>query len=68
MADKDIILESDGPGSYKFHFLSQSGELFGRVTVDIEGPPDNRSVPERERAARKQIRALSAEFAKASGG
>jgi hypothetical protein len=67
MAQGDIILEADGPGSYKFHFLSPSGELFGRVTVGMEGPPDDRSIPDQEKEARKRIAALAREFSAASG-
>lgn len=34
-----IALVEDGPGSYRFTFASKRGELSGRVTVAIEGPP-----------------------------
>jgi hypothetical protein len=37
------------------------------VTVGIEGPPDKRSVADREQAAKNQILALSREFAEACG-
>jgi hypothetical protein len=53
------------PGSYKFMFASKRGELSGRVTVGIEGPPDRRSEDDREQAAKNQILALSREFAEA---
>jgi hypothetical protein len=66
MATK-IALVEDGPGSYRFTFTSRRGELSGRVTVGIEGPPDRRSDDDRERAAMNQILALSREFAEACG-
>lgn len=65
MAKSDIVLESDGPGSYKFHYLSQRGEIFGRVKVGVEGPPDSRPVDDQEGAARNRIMALAREFADA---
>jgi hypothetical protein len=61
----EIVLVEDGPGSYKFTFASRRGELSGRVTVGIEGPPDRRSEGDREQAAKNQILALSREFAEA---
>jgi hypothetical protein len=60
-----IALVEDGPGSYRFSFTSKRGELSGRVTVGIEGPPDRRSDADREQAARNQILAISREFAEA---
>jgi hypothetical protein len=66
MATK-IALVEDGPGSYRFTFTSGRGELSGRVTVGIEGPPDRRSDDDREQAAGNQILALSREFAEACG-
>ena len=60
-----IALVEDGPGSYRFTFASKRGELSGRVTVGIEGPPDRRSDHDRDQAARNQILALSREFAEA---
>jgi hypothetical protein len=66
MATK-IALVEDGPGSYRFTFTSRRGELSGRVTVGIEGPPDRRSDDDREQAALNQILALSREFAEACG-
>ena len=60
-----IALVEDGPGSYKFRFASTRGEMSGRVTVGIEGPPDKRSRADREQAAKNQILALSREFAEA---
>lgn len=60
-----ITLLEDGPGSYRFTFESKRGELSGRVTVGIEGPPDRRSDTDREQAARNQILAISREFAEA---
>jgi hypothetical protein len=62
-----IALVEDGPGSYRFTFASARGELSGRVTVGIEGPPDRRSEADREGAAKNQILALSREFAEACG-
>jgi hypothetical protein len=62
-----IALVEDGPGSYRFTFASARGELSGRVTVGIEGPPDRRSEADREQAAKNQILALSREFAEACG-
>jgi len=62
-----IALVEDGPGSYRFTFASTRGELSGRVTVGIEGPPDKRSNEDREQAAKNQILALSREFAVACG-
>ena len=50
-----IALTEDGPGSYRFTFASARGELSGRVTVGIEGPPDRRSLKDREQAAQNQI-------------
>lgn len=62
-----IALVEDGPGSYRFTFVSKRGELSGRVTVGVEGPPDRRSDDDREQAAKNQILALSREFAEACG-
>ena len=62
-----IALVEDGPGSYRFTFASERGEVSGRVTVGIEGPPDRRSDYDRDQAARNQITALSREFAEACG-
>jgi hypothetical protein len=62
-----IALVEDGPGSYRFTFASKRGEVSGRVTVGIEGPPDRRSDYDRDQAARNQIMALSREFAEACG-
>jgi hypothetical protein len=61
-----IALLEDGPGSYRFTFASNRGELSDRVTVGIEGPPDRRTNADREQAARNQILAMSREFAEAS--
>jgi hypothetical protein len=62
-----IALVEDGPGSYRFTFASKRGELSGRVTVGIEGPPDRRSDYDRDQAARNHIMALSRELAEACG-
>jgi hypothetical protein len=62
-----IALVEDGPGSYRFTFVAKRGELSGRVTVGVEGPPDRRSQYDKEQAARNQILALSREFAEACG-
>jgi hypothetical protein len=62
-----IALVEDGPGSYRFTFASRRGELSGRVTVGIEGPPDNRTIEDKEQAAKNQVLALSREFAAACG-
>ena len=62
-----IVLEADGPGSYKFKFATGRGEISGRVRVGVEGPPDNRSEADQEQAALNQILALSREFAQACG-
>jgi hypothetical protein len=62
-----IALVEDGPGSYRFTFASERGEVSGRVTVGIEGPPDRRSDYDRDQAARNQILGLSREFAEACG-
>jgi hypothetical protein len=60
-----IALMEDGPGSYRFAFSSKRGEVSGRVTVGVEGPPDKRSDEDREQAAKNQILALSREFSEA---
>ena len=60
-----IALVEDGPGSFRFTFASGRGELSGRVTVGMEGPPDKRTTGDREQAAQNQILALSREFAAA---
>ena len=60
-----IALMEDGPGSYRFAFSSKRGEVSGRVTVGVEGPPDNRSHEDKEQAAKNQILALSREFSEA---
>jgi len=62
-----IAFVEDGPGSYRFTFATRRGELSGRVTVGIEGPPDRRSDDDKEQAARNQILAISREFAEACG-
>jgi hypothetical protein len=58
-----VALVEDGPGSYRFTFTATRGELGGRVTVGIEGPPDNRSHEDREQAAKNL--ALAREFSEA---
>jgi hypothetical protein len=65
MALNSIVLDSDGPGSYRFMFASQRGEVSGRVTVATEGPPDRRSAADQEQAAKNQILALSRELGEA---
>jgi hypothetical protein len=65
--ETQIALVEDGPGSYRFTFASKRGEISGRVNVGIEGPPDKRSLADREQAAMNQILALSREFAQACG-
>jgi len=62
-----LLLEQDGPGSYRFNFATERGEISGRVRVGREGPPDNRSDADQEQAALNQILALSREFAQACG-
>ena len=62
-----IALVEDGPGSYRFTFVSKRGEISSRVTVGVEGPPDRRLDDDREQAAKNQILALSREFAEACG-
>lgn len=64
---EQIAMVEDGPGSYRFTFASTRGELSGRVTVGIEGPPDRRSNEDREQAAKNQVLALSREFSAACG-
>jgi hypothetical protein len=59
----DILLEPDGRGSFTFTFSSARGELFGRVNVGTEGPPDRRLTTDKERAAKNQILALARELA-----
>ena len=56
MAHHRIVLEPDGPGSYKFKFATERGEISGRVRVGLEGPPDNRSEADQEQAALNQQR------------
>jgi hypothetical protein len=63
----EIALVEDGPGSYRFTFISTRGELSGRVKVGIQGPPDRQSYQDREQAAKNQIRGLSREFSAACG-
>ena len=65
MAPNSLVLDSDGPGSYRFTFASQRGEVSGRVTVGIEGPSDRRSEADQEQAAKNQILALSRELGEA---
>jgi hypothetical protein len=65
MAPDSIVLEPDGRGSYKFTFSSQRGEVSGRVSVGMEGPPDRRSEADQEQAAKNQILALSRELGEA---
>jgi hypothetical protein len=65
MAPDSLVLDADGPGSYRFTFASQRGEVSGRVTVGAEGPPDRRSEADQEQAAKNQILALSRELAEA---
>jgi hypothetical protein len=60
-----IALSENGPGSCRFTFTSERGEISGRVAVGIEGPPARRSDADREQAARNQILAISREFAEA---
>jgi hypothetical protein len=59
----DMFLEPDGPGSFKFSFSSARGEISGRVNVGTEGPPDRRSIADKEQAAKNQILALARELA-----
>ena len=65
--EQKIAIVEDGPGSYRFTFASTRGEITGRVNVGIEGPPDRRSLKDKEQAARNQILALSREFSEACG-
>ena len=65
MAPDSLVLDPDGPGSYRFTFASQRGEVSGRVTVGVEGPPDRRSEADQEQAAKNQILALSRELGEA---
>ena len=67
MINHNLILEPDGPGSYRFKFATAGGDISGRVRVGLEGPPDNRSEADQEQAALNQILALSREFAQACG-
>jgi hypothetical protein len=67
MTHHNIVLEPDGPGSYRFKFETERGEISGRVRVAVEGPPDNRSNADLEQAALNQILALSREFAQSCG-
>ena len=67
MSHHNIVLEPDGPGSYKFRFATERREISGRVRVGLEGPPDNRTESDQEQAALNQILALSREFAQACG-
>ena len=60
-----ILLEADGRGSFRFAFSSSRGELSGRVKVGTEGPPDRRSIADKEQAAKNQILALARELAEA---
>jgi hypothetical protein len=58
-----VLLEPDGRGSFTFTFSSPRGEVSGRVNVGTEGPPDRRSLPDKEQAAKNQILALARELA-----
>jgi len=60
-----VLLEADGRGSFTFTFSSSRGEMSGRVNVGTEGPPDRRSIADREQAAKNQILALARELARA---
>ena len=60
-----VLLEADGRGSFRFTFSSSRGKMSGRVNVGTEGPPDRRSIADRERAAKNQILALARELAQA---
>jgi hypothetical protein len=62
-----IVLEPDGPVSYRFKFATERGEISGRVRVALEGPPDKPSEADQEQAALNQILALSSEFAQSCG-
>jgi hypothetical protein len=61
-----IVLEPDGPGSYKFKFATERGEIAGRVRVEWKDLPTI-APADRERAALNQILAVSREFAQARG-
>ena len=60
-------LEADARGSFiftfTFTFSSARGEMSGRVNVGTEGPPDRRSVSDKEQAAKNQILAPARERA-----
>jgi hypothetical protein len=58
-----VVLEPDGRGSFTFKFSSPRGEVSGRVNVGTEGPPDRRSMPDKEQAAKNQILGLARELA-----
>jgi hypothetical protein len=58
-----LRLEADARGSFTFAFSSARGEMSGRVNVGTEGPPDRRSVADKEQAAKNQILALARELA-----
>jgi hypothetical protein len=58
-----LRLEADARGSFTFTFSSARGEMSGRVDLGTEGPPDRRSLSDKERAAKNQILALARELA-----
>ena len=59
------LAQEYGRGSFTFTFSSARGEISGRVNVGTEGPPDRRSMADKEQAARNQILALARELAQA---
>ena len=58
-----VVLEPDGRGAFTFKSCSPRGEISGRVNVGTEGPPDRRSTPDKEQAAKNQILGLARELA-----
>ena len=39
MTQHSIVLEPDGPGSYRFKFATERGEISGRVRVALKDRP-----------------------------
>jgi hypothetical protein len=64
MGDDQILLEPERGHAdwYHFSFTSRDGKLTGRVSIALEGRPDNRTREEKMRAARIKVEYLAHAF------
>ena len=68
MYQAEIVMgpERGHANTFHFSFSTKDGQLTGRVSVALDGRPDNRSREEKMRAARIKVEWLAHAFANAS--